>query len=160
MTLYVQLQIDDSLPELPISAATWQAWFSCWLDRLDPPPASSYELSLRLTNDREIQSFNAQYRQQDRPTDILAFAALEIEIPTMGESEEPLYLGDLVLSVETANQQARERGHTETKELAWLAAHGLLHLLGWDHPDDESLDRMLCQQEWLLQQIDLNINSN
>ena len=156
MSIEIQIQVNDSISNLPIASATWQTWFTCWLAHLDPPPAPSYELSLRLTDDRDIQYFNFQYRHQNKPTDILAFAALEAEYPTIPDSDEPLYLGDLVLSVETARKQAREQGHTETRELAWLAAHGLLHLLGWDHPDEESLHRMLDRQESLLQQVNLN----
>jgi probable rRNA maturation factor len=59
--------------------------------------------------------------------------------------------------VETANRQAAERNHTLTEELVWLAAHGLLHLLGWDHPDEESLRTMLEQQNRLLQAIGYSI---
>jgi probable rRNA maturation factor len=70
----------------------------------------------------------------------------------------PLYLGDVVISVDTAHQQAQQQGHSLQTELAWLATHGLLHLLGWDHPDEESLLEMLNQQETLLQSVELTIN--
>jgi probable rRNA maturation factor len=108
---------------------------------------------LRLTNDAEIQSLNAQYRQKDQPTDVLAFAALEDELPLLPDQDEPLYLGDIVISVETALVQAAQQGHSLQVELAWLAAHALLHLLGWDHPDADSLLKMLHQQEILLQTV-------
>lgn len=143
----------------PISAQTWQNWFQTWLDRQrsDLPTAQSYELSLRLTDDKEIRSYNAQYRDQDQPTDVLAFAALEVDIPyTRDEfSDEALYLGDIIISVETAQKQANEQNHPLPQELAWLASHGFLHLLGWDHPDEESLIKMLSQQETLLKNIGL-----
>jgi probable rRNA maturation factor len=67
----------------------------------------------------------------------------------------PLYLGDIVISVETATAQALERGHSLAYELSWLAAHGLLHLVGWDHPDEESLRQMLDQQDALLQAVNV-----
>ncbi|MBD2577889.1 rRNA maturation RNase YbeY [Oscillatoria sp. FACHB-1406] len=137
----------------PISLETWEQWFQGWIEArvADLPPAPSYELTLRLTNDAEIQSLNAQYRGKDQPTDVLAFAALEVDFPTAEELEfEPLYLGDLVISVETAKRQASEYNRTLRMELAWLAAHGFLHLLGWDHPEDDSLQRMLEEQERLL----------
>lgn len=141
----------------PIPPETWEKWFSTWLDSLSTeiPPAESYELSLRLTDDREIQNLNAQYRHKNQPTDILAFAALEVESP-QPELEEPLYLGDLIISIDTASRQASEQGHSLTTELAWLAAHGFLHLLGWDHPDEDSLHKMLAQQGTLLKLIGLD----
>ncbi len=75
-------------------------------------------------------------------------------------SQLPLYLGDIVISVDTANRQATEQGHPLQTELAWLATHGLLHLLGWDHPDETSLLQMLERQAVLLQQIGLTINGD
>jgi len=143
----------------PIDENTWSSWFSRWLDSLnsDLPPAESYELTLRLSDDAEIQNLNRQYRYKDQPTDVLAFAALEVE-PPQGLAEypdEPLYLGDIIISVDTAAQQAQQQGHSLTLELAWLAAHGFLHLLGWDHPDDETLKEMLSKQETLLQSVGL-----
>jgi probable rRNA maturation factor len=118
------------------------------------PKSDIYELTLRLTNDAEIQSFNSQYRQQNKPTDVLAFAALEAEMPIFQpEDPEPLYLGDIIISLETAAVQAQQNNHSLTIELAWLASHGLLHLLGWDHPDDVRLEEMLAQQANLLKQV-------
>jgi probable rRNA maturation factor len=66
------------------------------------------------------------------------------------DEAEPLELGDIVISVETAARQAPEHGHSLERELLFLASHGLLHLLGWDHPDEASLAAMLAQQEQLL----------
>jgi probable rRNA maturation factor len=143
----------------PITPETWESWFQSWLKVLQPTlsPLQAYELSLRLTSDREIQLLNYQYRQQDQPTDVLAFASLEAPHPNSSTlpSFLPLYLGDIVISVETAQRQASAQEHPLTTELAWLAAHGLLHLLGWDHPDDESLHRMLDQQQRLLHTVGL-----
>jgi probable rRNA maturation factor len=145
----------------PIDPGTWEVWFSSWLEVLQSDLAAhrsahpAYELSLRLTDDAEIQNLNAQYRQKDQPTDVLAFAALEVDSPLPEEvqAELPLYLGDIVISVETAQAQAEQQGHSLRQELVWLAAHALLHLLGWDHPDDDSLIKMLQKQAVLLQTI-------
>ena len=101
-----------------------------------------------ITGDRQIQLFNSQYRSQDRPTDVLAFAAIEANIPLPQEIDEPLYLGDIVISLDTAVKQAQK--HSLNVELAWLASHGLLHLIGWDHPDEASLAKMLAKQADLL----------
>jgi probable rRNA maturation factor len=150
----------DSASDAPISDATWQNWFSCWLSHLQPALVATgcYELCLRLTDDAEIQTLNAVYRHKDQPTDVLAFAALEVETPEIEEIQAamPLYLGDIVISVETARSQAEQEGHSLQQELAWLSAHGLLHLLGWDHPDEESLMAMLSEQETLLQSVGLS----
>ena len=126
---------------------------------LNLPPAPGYEIALRLTTDTEIQTLNAQFRQQDRPTDVLSFAAMEVDFPQIDEQmcDGSLYLGDIVISVDTAARQSIERGYALERELAWLATHGLLHLLGWDHPDEPSLVEMLQQQETLLARIGLEI---
>ena len=142
----------------PISPQTWNSWFKQWLEVLsvDVSVPQGYELTLRLTNDAQIQLLNAQYRHRDQPTDVLSFAALEVNIPQTPPElifTEPLYLGDILISVDTAWRQAQTQGHSFTRELAWLATHGLLHLLGWDHPDEASLASMLAQQETLLQLV-------
>jgi probable rRNA maturation factor len=165
------LESNDSEPEVGhpsptelIAPQTWEDWFQGWLELLQPTasdqlplhPNHAYELTLRLTHDQEVQALNAQYRSLNQPTDVLAFAALEVDCP---QSEDelaanlPLYLGDIVISVETAQRQAQQQGHSGETELAWLAAHGLLHLLGWDHPDEMSLLQMLDQQKRLLQAV-------
>lgn len=161
--MQVELSVQDCCPQnSSIQPETWEIWFRQWLDLLKPEldgaplhPQENYELSLRLTDDREIQSLNQNYRHKDQPTDVLAFASLEVDCPQIDELEtEPLYLGDIVISVETAERQADP--HNLETELAWLAAHGLLHLLGWDHPDDASLLRMLDQQQILLNAVGLD----
>lgn len=158
----------DNFQELPnvasgeIATQTWETWFGVWLENQheDVPAATGYEVSLRLTGDEEMQSLNSQYRHQDRSTDVLAFAALEVDCPRADEmSSEPLYLGDIVISIDTANRQALQQGHPLKTELAWLAAHGFLHLLGWDHPNQESLIQMLDRQKTLLQAIDIVIQT-
>lgn len=153
------LELSHDYIDSAIASETWSGWFHRWLEILQPnlPPAPTYELSLRLTTDEEVQALNAQYRHQDKPTDVLAFAALEVDFPQPVEvrSHLPVYLGDIVISVDTAQRQAQQQGHTLQTELAWLAAHGLLHLLGWDHPDEDSLTQMLDQQAVLLQTFGL-----
>ena len=115
---------------------------------------------MRLTDDIEIQKLNYEYRQLDKPTDVLAFASLDTDIPQSVQipDEIPLYLGDIVISVVTASKQAKQQGHSLQTELAWLASHGLLHLLGWDHPNEESLIKMLNQQVILLKTVNISIS--
>lgn len=141
----------------PIDLETWQHWFEAWMAQLRSHlPAQSYELSLRLTHDAEIQQLNAQYRQKNQPTDVLAFAALEVNFPQPNLAiDQPVYLGDMIISVETAQRQSAQR-HPLDQELAWLASHALLHLLGWDHPDEVSFAEMMSQQEALLQTVGIS----
>lgn len=152
LSVYIQSHIEQSC--IP-NAEIWEQWFQTWIKELkdELPPAAEYELTLCLSNNAEIQTLNAQYRHKEQPTDVLAFANLETpfsEAERLLFSEEPLYLGDIIISVEMARQQAQSYQHSLQQELAWLATHGLLHLLGWDHPDDKSLEKMLAHQETLL----------
>jgi probable rRNA maturation factor len=157
----VENQRDNSLI-YPHSDEIWHNWFTYWLDYLKDqlPESESYEIGLRLTNDEEIQSLNYQYLQKNTPTDVLAFSTLEGENYDQLRDlsmDEPLYLGDIIISIDRAVIQSNKYGHSLEIELAWLASHGLLHLLGWDHPDQESLFQMLTLQENLLKLINLHI---
>ena len=87
------------------------------------------ETSVLLVDDGDIRLLNSHYRGQDRPTDVLGFAASEAE----GFVAPVAMLGDVVVSVETALRQASERGHSLRRELAILLIHGTAHLLGYDH---------------------------
>ena len=140
-----------------IESISWTDWFEQWLSYLSPTTeqASNCELSMKLTGDRQIQTFNRQYRCLDRPTDVLAFAATEADLTLPADLDEPLYLGDILISLDTAVKQATEQKHPLVLELAWLATHGLLHLLGWDHPDEASLRQMLDKQAELIELLNL-----
>lgn len=98
------------------------------------------ELSVLLTNDAEIKELNREHRGKDKPTDVLAFALEEADV---GPMAEPLrILGDVVISLETADRQARQRRHELRDEVVFLLAHGLLHLLGYDHQTDRQERKM------------------
>lgn len=163
MPLPVELYLENCVDDFSlIPPETWENWFQEWLEVLNDylPTALGYEVSLRLTTDTEIRTLNSQYREQDKPTDVLAFASLEANLPQSEEmlASMPLYLGDIIVSVDTAQRQAQQQEHDLSTELAWLTAHGLLHLLGWDHPEEESLMEMLQQQVILLEKIGMIIN--
>lgn len=160
----LELTVQNTLdrPITGLDESIWSAYFQTWIAQPDLglPPATDYEITLRLTDDAEIQRLNAQYRQIDRPTDVLAFAALEDEMTLPAEMDGlPLYLGDIIISIETAQKQADVQGHSMEIELLWLASHGFLHLLGWDHPDDQSLTEMLACQDLLLGTINVAIET-
>lgn len=146
----------------PLSAEQWEFLFTTWLAQMaddlaglgadlgnDADSEAEYEISLILATDAEVQALNRDYRDKDQPTDVLSFAALEVDAPPLPPGE-PLPLGDIIISIDTAQRQADSQGHSLATELQWLASHGLLHLLGWDHPDDASLERMLEQQGQLV----------
>ncbi len=104
------------------------------------------ELSVLLCSDAEIHTLNRDYRHKDRPTDVLAFALRE---GAGGELAGDL-LGDVVISLETATRQAGERSATARDEVRMLLAHGLLHLLGWDHRTDAEDRQMRAEVDRLL----------
>tara|TARA_B100000700_G_scaffold176805_1_gene195479 strand:- start:299 stop:865 length:567 start_codon:yes stop_codon:yes gene_type:complete len=110
--------------------------------------ASQLSLGLELTNDQKILDLNHAWLGQSKSTDVLSFPI--IDETSFGISHECIELGDIVISVPTAIRQAKENQIDLSRELRWLATHGLLHLLGWDHSDDESLNKMLLIQEQLL----------
>lgn len=92
------------------------------------------QLSVVVTTDDEIQDLNRQYAGEDRPTDVLSFSQEEGEA-FISAPDEPRHLGDVIISLETAARQAAEAGHDLDAEMAHLLAHGVLHLLGYDHAE-------------------------
>ena len=113
--------------------------------------AGEISLGLRFTDDATICELNSTWRQRQEPTDVLSFAALEDAPDWLDDGS--VELGDIVISLDTARRQAQEHDHSLLRELQWLSSHGLLHLLGWDHPDDASLATMLTCQERLLSTV-------
>jgi probable rRNA maturation factor len=103
------------------------------------------ELSVLLCDDATIRSINRAYRGLDRPTDVLAFASSEADAP----AGAGVVLGDVVISVETARRQAAGRRWTIAREVRFLLAHGLLHLLGYDHRTDREERQMNALTERL-----------
>jgi probable rRNA maturation factor len=103
-----------------------------------------FEVALRLTDDAGIRALNRDYRAKDQPTDVLAFAQREVGA---ARRVQPAVLGDLVISVPTAKRQARRGLYAE---LRFLAAHGLCHLLGYDHRDDAEEAEMNARMARLL----------
>lgn len=92
--------------------------------------------------DREMQRLNCTYRQMDKPTDVLAFAYHE-QMSDNEPTPNPDFLGDVIISVETADRYAREQGIEFATEINWLVIHGLLHLAGYDHETDHGEMRRL-----------------
>jgi probable rRNA maturation factor len=105
------------------------------------------EVSLMLVDDQRIHALNLEYRGVDRPTDVLSFA-LQEEMEEEPDSEfEDEMLGDIVISIPRARAQAEEYGHSFERELVYLAVHGTLHLLGYDHEEETDKQEMRHKEE-------------
>ncbi|MFC4558850.1 rRNA maturation RNase YbeY [Virgibacillus kekensis] len=110
------------------------------------------EISLSFVTNTEIQEINRNYRQQNKPTDVISFAMQEHsdgELEVIGD-DGPLILGDIVISVDKAKEQAEEYGHSLERELGFLSVHGFLHLLGYDHMNEEDERNMFKRQDEIL----------
>ena len=109
------------------------------------------EISFTFTDNEGIREINRDYRNIDRPTDVLSFPMLEFgddETDVEYETEDGLVLlGDIVISIERAKEQAQEFGHSLRRELAFLTAHSMLHLLGYDHVDDPVGEKMMIEKQ-------------
>ena len=114
--------------------------------------AEEAEVSVTLTDDANIHVLNREYRGVDRPTDVLSFALMESEEPEIigGASE---VLGDLVISLERVQVQAEEYGHSALRELSFLTVHGMLHLLGYDHMEEDERLEMETEQRHIMEEL-------
>ncbi len=110
--------------------------------------ASSITMGLQFTDDSTIQKMNSTWREKNQATDVLSFPIIDSNISL--PEDECLELGDIVVSIFTARRQAKEMNHELVVELQWLVSHGLLHLLGWDHPNSKALEEMLTFQKQLI----------
>jgi probable rRNA maturation factor len=116
------------------------------------------ELSVTFMTDEEIQHVNAQYRGKDVPTDVISFALEELsegEVKIVQTPDMPTVLGDIIISLDTANRQASEYGHDLRREVGFLALHGFLHLLGYDHITDDEEKKMFDKQKEILSSFGL-----
>ncbi len=104
------------------------------------------ELSILLCDDETIHRLNREFRKKDQPTDVLAFAMSEGE----GGALHPELLGDVVISIDTARRQASDANRTIAYEVTFLLAHGLLHLLGYDHRDEDERRVMMARTDGLV----------
>ena len=109
-----------------------------------------YLISIRITDNREIQELNKNYRSVDAPTDILSFTADEFDPET-----QLTYLGDVVISYEKVKKQADSAEHPLTTEYALMVVHGTLHLLGYDHAEFEEKEHMWNMQESILAKLNI-----
>lgn len=125
------------------------------------------EINLLLTTEDEIRMMNREYRQIDRATDVLSFPMIEYEeqgdfsqIDENGDAFNPengeLMLGDIVISKDHVISQAEMYGHTQIREYAFLIAHSMLHLLGYDHMDEDEREIMENKQREIMDMVQIS----
>lgn len=110
------------------------------------------ELSITFVNNERIQEINREYRDKDQPTDVISFAMEDMgegEMEIVGV-EMPRMLGDIIISIPRTKEQAKEYDHSFERELGFLAVHGFLHLLGYDHMTEEEEKIMFGKQKEIL----------
>lgn len=115
------------------------------------------EVSVTFVSNERIWEINREYRDKDAPTDVISFAMEELgegEIEMIG-ADMPRVLGDIIISVERTREQAEEYGHSFMRELGFLAVHGFLHLLGFDHMTEDDEKEMFTLQKEILDEYGL-----
>ncbi|MCM3002528.1 rRNA maturation RNase YbeY [Priestia koreensis] len=120
--------------------------------------ADDTEVSVTFVDNERIQEINREYRDKDKPTDVISFALEEMgegELEIIGE-DMPRVLGDIIISIPRTKEQAEEYGHSFTRELGFLAVHGFLHLLGYDHETTEDEQEMFSKQRVILDEYGLS----
>jgi probable rRNA maturation factor len=111
------------------------------------------DLSIVITNNEDIQALNKEFMDIDAPTDVLSFPSDELDLDTGNR-----YLGDVIISYPQAEAQSQAEGHTTAEELQLLVVHGVLHLLGYDHADEEQKKQMWSAQSEILAGLNNPLN--
>ncbi|WP_244971254.1 rRNA maturation RNase YbeY [Vallitalea guaymasensis] len=125
------------------------------------------EVSVTITNNEEIRKINREHRDMDKPTDVLSFPLIDFTKPSefddIDEDNDEwfdldtgeLMLGDIIISLERAYEQAKEYGHSIEREIGFLTAHSMLHLMGYDHIINEEEQVMNAKQQQILNEVGL-----
>nr|WP_113674936.1 rRNA maturation RNase YbeY [Vallitalea guaymasensis] len=125
------------------------------------------EVSVTITNNEEIRKINREHRDMDKPTDVLSFPLIDFTKPSEFEDIDEdndewfdldtgeLMLGDIIISLERAYEQAKEYGHSIEREIGFLTAHSMLHLMGYDHIINEEEQVMNAKQQQILNEVGL-----
>ena len=113
------------------------------------------EISVTIVDNEEIRKINNKFRNIDRATDVLSFPLIDFDNEDLPNDGSKIYLGDIIISIERAKEQANEYGHSLDREVGFLTAHSMLHLLGYDHllPEEEKV--MFAKQEEILSNLGL-----
>tara|TARA_Y100001968_G_scaffold315781_1_gene342773 strand:+ start:2483 stop:3037 length:555 start_codon:yes stop_codon:yes gene_type:complete len=151
-------QFEDDINDLLIDSHPWSTFLRSSLrflreaSDLQCPEivrqTTQVSIGLKFVDDLTMIELNKKWFSKEYPTDVLSFPM--IDSVTYVPLKQCIELGDIIVSVPTAQRQAIDYGNDLAREMRWLVSHGLLHLLGWDHPDEKSLHEMLSIQEHLL----------
>lgn len=113
------------------------------------------EISVMLTDDASIQAINLEYRDQDKPTNVLSFPGLEAKELVQIDGSTPFLLGDLVFALETIDREALAADVSVHHHMVHLIVHGFLHLLGYDHEQDDEAEAMEALETRILAKLDI-----
>jgi len=147
----ISLQIKRSI-RLPVDRSALLSAAQLTLDLLGPDRAS--DVGIVVGNDALLRKLNQQYRGMDSSTDVLAFSSGEIDPDT-----SDVYLGDVIISLPRAEEQAASDGHPVADELQLLVTHGILHLLGYDHIKTADKKKMQAAQDKILNTLGLHLTN-
>ena len=143
----ISIQISDNLLEAqglaPVKPEIIEN--AAWETLKHQQPAGEVDLTIVLTDDNQLKELNREFMEIDAPTDVLSFPSGELDLDSGN-----LYLGDVIISYPRALEQAQAAGHQVDAELELLTVHGVLHLLGYDHADEEDKARMWSAQDEIL----------
>ena len=114
------------------------------------------EVSITFTDNKHIHEINREYRKVDRPTDVISFALNEGDEPEIEGGAPVNVLGDIIISVEKAVEQASDYGHSVEREVAFLTVHGMLHLLGYDHIEEEDRKEMRQEEDFVMEKLGIS----
>ena len=154
-------ELTDTKNKLIFESNFWEKVFLSWIkiilkkDDFKLPnfifEKKSFSLGLQIISNQEIAFMNEKWMQKNGPTDVLSFPIISDESLN---NLDHIELGDIFISLEIALEQSYEYKHSIYKEILWLASHGFLHLLGWEHSNDLDLENMLNFQEYLINRLD------
>ena len=154
-------KLKDTKTKLIFESIFWEKVFLSWIKIIlkkndcELPKfifeKKSFSLGFQIVSNKEIASLNQNWMQKNGPTDVLSFPILSDESVN---NLDQIELGDIFVSLEMAIEQSYEYNHSIYKEMLFLASHGFLHLLGWEHNSNLDLDNMLNFQEYLITRLD------
>lgn len=165
MSLYMEEEGNLKLPETVDAEATAELVIEAALNYIGCPYEA--EINLLLTTDEDIQEMNRMFREMDKSTDVLSFPMLEYETPgdfsrfeedsadAFNPESGELMLGDIVISKEKVLAQADAYGHSPRREFAFLIAHSMLHLFGYDHMEEDERTVMERKQREIMELVQI-----